>query len=158
MRVYQATGQRKYLEPIPRALDYLQKSEIEPGRLARFYELRTNRPLYMNRQYQLTYEPNDLPTHYGFIVSSNVTELRRRYEKLSKQTEAELAKSLQSSSTTRVARPNDKLVKDCISSLDERGAWVEQDRLIYHKTEVMPVIKSETFIHNLDILSRFLAK
>ncbi|MFO0944191.1 MAG: pectate lyase [Pirellulales bacterium] len=158
MRVYQATGQRKFLEPIPRALDYLQKSEIETGRLARFYELRTNRPLYMNRQYQLTYEPNDLPTHYGFIVTSNVTELRRRYEKLSNQSEAELAKNSQITSSAREARPNEKLVKDCISSLDERGAWVEQARLVYHKTEVAPVIKSETFIHNLDILSRFLAK
>src|SRR5436305_67082 len=45
MDVYRQTGDRKYLEPIPRALDYLQKSEVSAERLARFYELKTNRPL-----------------------------------------------------------------------------------------------------------------
>ncbi|MBW8885484.1 MAG: hypothetical protein JF612_12085, partial [Planctomycetia bacterium] len=68
MEIYRQTGDKKYLEPIPRALDYLAKSEISPGRLARFYELRTNRPLYFTKQYELVYTSDDLPTHYAFII------------------------------------------------------------------------------------------
>src|SRR5205814_10293508 len=76
------TGDKKYLEPIPRALDYLAKSEISPGRLARFYELRTNRPLYFTKQYELVYTTDDLPTHYAFIIGSGVARLSEDYEKL----------------------------------------------------------------------------
>ena len=42
MDVYRHTGDKKYLAPIPAALDYLAKSEVSAGRLARFYELKTN--------------------------------------------------------------------------------------------------------------------
>jgi hypothetical protein len=36
-------------EAIPAALDWLQRWALPDGRLARYYELRTNRPLYMKR-------------------------------------------------------------------------------------------------------------
>src|SRR3954470_19083766 len=45
LRVYRETGDARYLEPIPRALAYLRRSRLPDGRLARFYELETNRPL-----------------------------------------------------------------------------------------------------------------
>ena len=59
MKIYRVTGDKKYLEPIPRALAYLKKSRLPDGRLARYYELKTNRPLYMTRdgdEYSLTYD------------------------------------------------------------------------------------------------------
>ncbi|MGH7140465.1 MAG: pectate lyase, partial [Pirellulales bacterium] len=46
LETYRRTGDRKYLEPVPRALAYLTKSLLADGRLARFYELESNRPLY----------------------------------------------------------------------------------------------------------------
>ena len=76
MHLYRETGQRKYLEPIPRALDYLKQSELPGGRLARFYELQTNRPLYFTKQYELTYNDDDLPTHYSFQSQSWVDAVR----------------------------------------------------------------------------------
>lgn len=158
MKIYRVTGDRKYLEPIPRALDYLQRSEIKPGRLARFYELRTNRPLYMNRQYELTYEANDLPTHYGFIVNSSVVELRLQFDKLTQQSLPEFETVTIDEERRKKSRPREKVVLDTVNSLDHRGAWVDQDRLTYHKTEVQPIIRSQTFISNLDILSRYLAR
>src|SRR5262249_3035565 len=55
------TGERKYLEPIPRALAYLEKSRLPNKKLARFYELKTNRPLYFTRDYELTYDGSRVP-------------------------------------------------------------------------------------------------
>ncbi len=78
MELYRETGKKKFLEPIPRALEYLRSSELPGGRLARFYELQTNRPLYFTKDYQLTYESDDMPTHYSFIGSSQVASLQRR--------------------------------------------------------------------------------
>jgi hypothetical protein len=84
MDVYRQTGDRKYLEPIPRALKYLEDSQLASGRLARFYEMRTNRPLYFTKQYELVYTDDDLPTHYGFIVPANIRKLTADYERLLK--------------------------------------------------------------------------
>ncbi|MDB4412982.1 pectate lyase [Pirellulaceae bacterium] len=44
-----ATNNRKYLEPILEAIQWLTESTLSDGKLARYYELRTNRPLFMNR-------------------------------------------------------------------------------------------------------------
>ena len=66
IKVYRLTGDKKYLAPIPRALAYLKKSVLADGRLARYYELKTNRPLYMARrgdEYSLTYDDSKLPDH-----------------------------------------------------------------------------------------------
>jgi hypothetical protein len=47
-------------------------------------------------------------------------------------------------------------VRQVISAIDDRGAWVEPGKLRYHKVEVSQIIRSETFIKNVDILSRYL--
>src|SRR5690606_12204990 len=36
LKLYSETGDKKYLEPFPRALDYLRRSRLSDGRLARF--------------------------------------------------------------------------------------------------------------------------
>src|SRR6185503_624172 len=43
IRIARITGKQKYLDPVPRALEYLKKSLLPDGRLARYYELRTNK-------------------------------------------------------------------------------------------------------------------
>jgi hypothetical protein len=53
MLLYRETGRKKYLAPIPRALSYLRRSQLNDGRLARFYELKTNNPLYFTNDYKL---------------------------------------------------------------------------------------------------------
>ncbi len=61
------TGDTKYLDPLPAALDWFERSQISPGRWARFYELKTNRPLYFYAEtYRLTYDDSNPPTHYSF--------------------------------------------------------------------------------------------
>lgn len=159
MDVYRHTGDKKYLEPIPRALDYLEKSQLPNGRLARFYELKTNRPLYFTKQYELVYTADDMPTHYSFIVSSNIQSLREAYTKLAATDPAQLRpaprpeKYQASSSLTTAAR-------QAIEALDSRGAWVESGRLRANdqvNNAVDRVITTQTFIRNLDTLGRFIA-
>ncbi|WP_315940515.1 hypothetical protein [Gimesia alba] len=85
MNIYQFSGDRKYLKPIPSALAYLKKSQLPDGQLARYYELKTNRPLYMTRRgkkYSLTYDDSDLPRHYGWKIESHLTSLQREFNTL----------------------------------------------------------------------------
>ena len=159
MQIYEITGDKRYLETLPRALAYLKRNQIEPGKLARFYELKSNRPLYMTREYQLTYEPNDLPTHYGFIVAGSHETLQKRLDRLTSAKWIAPKEPVGSDGNRNKKKPADGEILAVIEALDSRGAWVEEDRLIYHKRpDVKRVINSETFAHNLDLLSRYLEK
>ena len=158
MEVYRQTGDKKYLAPIPKALAWLKASELPGGRLARFYELQTNKPLYFTKSYELVYTADDLPTHYGFLISSRADRLQSDYEKLLKTEPSKLkpmpkpARYEASDSLTRSAR-------EVISAMDSRGAWVEDGKLRAAEAgeSINRIITTQTFIKNLDLLSRYLA-
>jgi hypothetical protein len=112
--LYRETGNKKYLEPLPRALAYYRRSllpeaanpsEIRrracPGStpcLARFYELKTNRPLYITKGtrvsavgqgstmvdgYELSYSDASVITHYGVLVSgAGLEQIEREYRQV----------------------------------------------------------------------------
>jgi hypothetical protein len=107
----------------------------------------TNKPLYMTKQYQLTYEPSDLPTHYSFIRDGiGLDGLERRYREA-------LVESIEDSQTSAPVAEGE--IRRILNALDQRGAWVEQGTLgsqLYRG----PIIDSRTFIRNVDRLSRYL--
>ena len=116
MEVYRQTGDKKYLEPIPRALKYLQSCLLPDGQMARYYELQTNRPLYMTRDYQLTYDDSDAPTHYGWKHRPQLDRLQHEYDGLM-------------AGKTGLPNPRslNSLTKDArviLRELDEQGRWV----------------------------------
>ena len=101
--LYRETGDKKYLEPLPKALAYYRSSalpEVEnpseirrracpPGSvcMARFYELKTNKPLYITKGtrvdaatlgrslidgYELSYSNESVITHYGVLTRGGI--------------------------------------------------------------------------------------
>ena len=112
--LYRETGDRKYLEPIARALKYLKSSGLperpnQPARktrscppgtlcLARFYELRTNKPLFITKGtmvnvqggpslrpdgYEVSYDDSDTITHYSlFQNASSLALVEAEYERV----------------------------------------------------------------------------
>jgi len=159
MSLYRQTADVRYLEPIPRALDYLDRSRLSDGRLARFYELKTNRPLYFTTTYALTYQDDDLPTHYGFKVSSYVDRLRSDFA----QTKS-AGRSSKPLWTSRRNRPGSSKsltsqAANLIEQMDSRGAWTEDGQLRAKGNDVRPqkIITTRTFLRNLRTLSRFVA-
>lgn len=150
MEVYRRTGDKKYLEPIPKALAYLKKSQLPDGRLARFYEVQTNKPLYFTRDYKLTYDSSDMPTHYGFILDSQLANIEREYEAVLKTPRDKL--------TAKEATPKAELEKQAraaITGLDNRGAWVTQGELRFQKY-AGPVIDMATTVANFNTLADYL--
>ena len=154
--IYVSTGDKKYLKPIPRALDYLERSQLPDGRLARFYELGSNRPLYFSKDYQITYDDSDMPTHYGFQVASSVAKLRVKYKEVSALTQPQLEKRREAlgRSTRRVSEQD---VSALIESMDERGAWVSSEGMRFHKRPGA-VIDMRRTAENLTAIAAFLAK
>ena len=149
LSVYRRTGDRKYLRPIPRALDYLEASLLPDGRLARFYELKTNRPLYFTKTYELTYDDSDMPTHYSFKVSSRISKLRSEFDDLSKQ------KGEGGVPDDRRQGPDESRIRHIVDSMDARGAWISQSGLRYHQTPGA-VIDMRVAVNNLIQLAEYL--
>jgi hypothetical protein len=160
LRLYTETGDRKFLNAVPPALEYLRRSQLPDGRLARFYELQTNKPLYLTKQYELTYDDGDVPTHYGFKIGSKVEQLGQQHERLSRMTPEQLAAQRNPQPKRfSLSRSLEADVERTIAELDKRGAWVEDGRLRYHdeSDDTRRIIDSRTFIRNIDLLSRYLA-
>jgi len=149
IRIWLETGDEKYLKPIPPALAWYRRSEIAPGRWARFYELETNRPLYFTTKYELVYTDHDLPTHYVFQGSFGVAEFIKEYEEVRRlgleKTRALRSRKLTASERAARRKQLEPIVRQIIGALDEQGRWVSGGQ-----------IQCRTFIRNLDTLSEYL--
>ncbi|MFK7779486.1 MAG: pectate lyase [Gimesia sp.] len=156
MNIYRFSGDRKYLKPIPKALAYLKKSHLPDGQLARYYELKTNRPLYMNRRgkkYSLTYDDSNLPRHYGWKIRSQWSALERDY--------LSLASGKKKKATRTAKRELVSQAQTILNTMDDQARWISissGERLVGQPK--FPVnsryIASEIFSRNLDLLSSYL--
>ena len=149
MKVYIVTGDKKYLEPIPRALAYLRTCVLPDGTMPRFRELKTNRALYMTRPpgvsgsssapgyYEFSYDDRNLPSHYGWKQPQHLDELTREYEALKNGTRP-VPKVTQRVTPTgklftvwrddletkRTAAQLEPEVRRILRDLDTQGRWV----------------------------------
>jgi len=129
--IWLATGDERYLAPIPAALDWLERSRL-PGdkpAWARFYELGTNRPLYFVKDtYELTYRDDNLPTHYSFKGDYGVEKAARWFRTAkAKGREAILAERSRKPTADELrakAKAMEPEVRRIIAALDARGRWV----------------------------------
>lgn len=156
MDLYVESGERKYLEAVPKATGYLKRSRLADGQLARFYELSTNRPLYFTKAYALTYDDMDVPTHYAFKVGSRLDSIEAQYKKLAGTPLDEVRAERQG----RAWKGDPAEAGRVVAAMDGRGAWVEEGKLKYHgkADETTRVIQSGTFARNVGVLSRFAAE
>ena len=150
--VYRHTQDPKYLEPIPRAIKYLKASLLPDGQTARFYELKTNKPLYMNKEYELTYNDSDVPSHYGWKQGTKLDKLEKEYEATKAGTWTP-PKPKKASSLSKEARAT-------LDKLDTEGRWISGvtgDRLTGQPKfgDVRVYLSSEVFSENLEELATF---
>ncbi|NNE93918.1 MAG: pectic acid lyase [Verrucomicrobiales bacterium] len=155
MRIAVEFRDKKYLEPIPKALQWLKRSELPEEKFARYYELITNQPLYMERQgkvYTLTHDDSNLPSHYGWKTDSRLRSIGAAYR--------EVMQSGKLPPIEKILPPQkpDPTVADVLSSLDSEGRWVStfQGEPLVGQPKFQPgekYIDSAVFSRNLGILS-----
>lgn len=158
MTIYRETGDRKYLEPIPKALAYLNRSLLPDGRLARYRELQNNKPLYMNRKsgtkdYYLTNSDADLPDHYGWKITPRLPQIEAAYDDLLKHGPKPEPK--------QTAARLEPLVRNAVGELDSSGRWITRYKgqpLVGQPKfrENDPFIASAVFSRNLETISEWL--
>lgn len=157
LMLYRMTADRRFLEPVPRAIEYLQRSRLPDGRFARFYELETNRPLYFTKDYELTYDDSDVPTHYSFKVGDQTESILKEYRRLEGLSREELGRA-RGDDPSKLTAALTEAVGRIIATQDDRGRWVEDGPMRYHrpKDSAGQVINVGTFNRHVVTLSEFL--
>lgn len=152
--LYRASGEKKYLAPIPPALSYLRRSLRPDGKLARFYEIKTNTPIYFQRGpnaqgHVLTYSDQNLASNYGFIITPQLNDIEAEYKAALADKPAPAASKIQSADVQKI-----------IAAQDTRGAWAEpgtiRDAQGRKQSPKDGIIRSATFISNIQTLCHFL--
>jgi PelA/Pel-15E family pectate lyase len=156
LKIARHTGDAKYLAPIPRALAYLKKSRLPDGRLARYYELKTNKPLYMTEKYELTHDDAHVPAHYGWKTTSHVDTLERQFRELQ-------AGGPKKTKPRAGSKKSEDQVREVVRQLDDQGRWTTEytgDRLVGQPKlrAGERFLSSAVFCHNLELLSNYVAE
>lgn len=154
IKIARHTGEKKYLEPIPKALEYYKKGLLPDGKVARFYELKTNKALYMDGAYKLTYDDAAAPGHYGWKQGARFDAIDR-----------ELKAAIANPGPRLYAKPKIGPVNviPIIAQLDKDGRWVSTykgEHLVGQPKFAVgfKYISSDVFSRNLELLSDYVAK
>ena len=126
------TGDEQYLAPIQPALAWFERSKLPDGKHARFYEMKTNKPLFFVKDtYELTYDGSNIPTHYSFTdeVQDNIDDLKKKLA----QSREDLQRKLQGPATPKEWKSRAKgviaKVQKALSALDSEGRWLKDDQI-----------------------------
>lgn len=156
--LFRELGDARFLDPVPKALDYFERSMLneesgpitESSRLARFYEMGTNRPLFLTKGtrlelqtdpwrildgYAITYDDSNTVSHYTLKIGAQpLVSLRAEYERVKSSSPEQLRRPSRLLSLTPwryfsgTADPSvelDQKVTQVLSEMDSRGAWVQ---------------------------------
>ena len=178
-KYYKITGDRKYLEGIPKAIDWIAKSALPSDHMdggkythAIFYEPGTNRPLYAHREgttkktgrYWVDSNPTDILRGYGYRITLNVDHFRNEYDRVSNLSpeDAYAEYSAAREAAHKTPKVNADEVQLIVDSLDSRGAWVEDLSLpdyqdyMNNPPKHFRGISTRTYIKNMRTLAYFL--
>lgn len=152
--LYLYTKDKKYLEPVPKAIAWLKSSKIGDNLWARLYEVGTNRPIYGDREdggkihydyekitdreqrsyaWQGNWGIESALVYYERTIQNDV--LPNSSETMSKQ--AAVKKGVSQELQCRV--------RDIVDALDDEGRWL-RDEMIY----------SDVFVRNAHLLCNYL--
>ena len=138
--LYRVTGERRYLEGAEPAVKWLLRSRLSDGDWARFYELETNEPLYMDASYRLSSSWLDAPGHYTFKGGFGIPDVLERYDAISRYG-ADAATRREPTADVIAAK-----TEEILAALDRENRWIVGER-----------IPSATFIENMEQLAWFVA-
>jgi len=149
MQLYLETGEEKYLAPMPAAIEWLERSRMPDGQWARFSELGTNRPLYVNMDREVVYEFVNIRPGYSWMstygIESTIGQYRELIEKGREQYLAERDREPTRAEKQARMEGLEPRVREIIAALDEQGRWVSGGN-----------IQCRTFIANVETLSEYL--
>ena len=168
MHLYVETGEAKYIEPIPRALAWYKRSEIAPGRWARYYELGSNKPIYGDRDGKIYYRLQDISkerqTGYGWEGDFGFQKMSAQWQQLQAEGREKLlaqqkTKPMSDKSKAAQRKKLAPQVEKILQELDAQGRWITDGLEVKEQKELSKGRRIETsvFIKHLKVLADYVA-
>jgi len=165
--LYLATGDGKYLEPLPKAFDWYEERRLPNGLWARFYEPGTHRPIYGDRDGQVYYNLEEISEERqrGYSWEGNYYPERAYRDYAFIQEHGREALIAQRAATSE---PDpDRLAtqaREIVARLSAEGWWTENAagriRTLLEQQEIpedaWQVVTSRTFVRNMNTLLDYL--
>ncbi len=173
-RFYRITGDRRYLDAVPSALDWLDSARLSTGlpagrTHARFYEPGTNRPLFAYRAGTSRFDERVWFAHeftekdfypYGRPMAPDLAALRREHARLGGLTAAEARAEYDAEQARMPTVTADETAK-VAAALDPRGAWLsdveilDPEQFITRPPRAFVGIATKTYIDNMRTLAAY---
>ncbi len=156
------TGEEKFLKPLPAAIAWFKRSEIAPGTWARYYELRTDKQLFGDRDGKIYYRLQDITEErqhgYSWQGDYRVPRILAFHEKLQQKGREALLKERDAKGAKKKASSKslEPRVREIIASLDENGRWVTKGQLKRRGSELDDFVETEVFTKNVRVLCDYL--
>jgi hypothetical protein len=123
VKLYRHTRDVRFLTAAREGADWLRSVRLPDGDWARFYELGTNRPLYVNEKEELTYEPVDLLRGYGFRSRTPILEALADVDAAEQE---EQASGLWPSIADHMSEADlEARIRSLLQEADEQARWVK---------------------------------
>ena len=139
--VHLYTKDEKYLAPVEKAVEWLIKSQVRTNLWARLYEVGSNKPIYGDRTNpnKVIYDYDKVSTRektsYAWQGEYGIGGIIARYNKVRKvgaeKYLAEMAKS------KKKRRKNTATAQTSINAMDDKGRWVDANKMITTKVFVV---------------------
>ena len=123
VELYHRTGETRFLTAAREAAAWLRAVRLPDGDWARFYELSTNRPLYVDNDENLTYDTGNLLDHYSLKSEADIPQALAYLD------------AVEGGGKSRPLWPSpaddmsegelQTRVQELVRSADDRGRWVE---------------------------------
>jgi hypothetical protein len=147
VELFLETGEERFLEPIPRFIAWLKRSQVTPNQWARYYELRTNKPIYGDRDGQVHYTLAEISEErqrgYSWQGSYGIPETIAHYEAVKSQGRDKFL--AEQRKCERPAKPSADRVARILAQQDTEGRWLANGW-----------IETRVFIANMRVLSDYL--
>ncbi|MFO1486052.1 MAG: hypothetical protein U1F71_22005 [Verrucomicrobiaceae bacterium] len=166
LKLAAATGDKKYLASVAKAITYLRTVLLPGNQVARFYELQTNKPLYFERGpggkgFELTYSDKKASSNYGWKWDSELDALQSFGSKVSRGEKVEFPRVEKERWSSP---PTDQDTATILKEMKPDGSWsaTDDERGIMRdasgkKTKPAGgVIYSLDFVQNVKALSTWL--
>ncbi|MEY2935253.1 MAG: hypothetical protein RL033_6002 [Pseudomonadota bacterium] len=163
--LYLATGDDRYLAPLPSAIGWFKRSALSPQLWSRLYELRTNVPIYGDRDKRIHYKLEEISeerrTKYAWQRPFGIPAMIERAEGILRAgrekwlAQLEAAPDGPAQKAARVAELEPR-VREVLTALDERGRWVSPASDRKFQGLEGPWIEMATFAANLQTLCDYL--
>jgi hypothetical protein len=163
MDLYVETGEEKFLKPLPAAVAWFKRSEIAPGKWARYYELKTNKQLFGDRDGKIYYRLQDISEErqhgYSWQGDYHAPRMLSLYEKLQSKGRETLLRERDAKLLKRrpaSAKSLEPLVSEVISTLDAQGRWVVKGHAKHRNWEFNDRVDTELFVKNVRVLCDYI--